>query len=283
MTDSFTRRKRGGTEWTEEEDAQNEHKTSTEHSGHHEKFHQVKQRQGIRGFHALIILVLLHERHVGRHESIEAIFGEREDLIWLPVVEIIKKDASQSSRLASVLDEEILICPLLEFRIELFIVLVTNLLVRAVEVLNVILDQIRWSDVAAAAEPPHATIRLKVTVVEVHGGGVGIAWVHHGAQAARKERHTLSRFIALGAVAATRCGGSQRLLRHAAVNNAERASRLLKNVTLLEHARDSSAAALARPHVLHERGAIQLRNGFANRILSTVQNPVRDERYRSRS
>jgi hypothetical protein len=54
-------------------------------------------------------------------------------------VEVVKEDAPQSAGLAAVLNAEVLISPLLELGVVLRVMLVAHLLVRAVEVLHVIL------------------------------------------------------------------------------------------------------------------------------------------------
>jgi hypothetical protein len=53
-------------------------------------------------------------------------------------------------------------------------------------------EDARGRDIRAAAEPPDATICLKITVVEVHRRGHRIARVHHRREPAREERHTLA-------------------------------------------------------------------------------------------
>lgn len=59
----------------------------------------------------------------------------------------------------------------------------SHLLVCAVEVYHVLLVHITGRDVSSTAEPPLAwdavpLLCFKVSVVEVHGGGKGVPWVH---------------------------------------------------------------------------------------------------------
>mmetsp|Transcript_6785 Transcript_6785/g.20085 ORF Transcript_6785/g.20085 Transcript_6785/m.20085 type:complete len:293 (-) Transcript_6785:478-1356(-) len=147
-----------------------------------------------------VVLVLLHERHVGGDDGVGAVFGEGEDLVRGAVVVVVEEDAPEPAGLAAVLDDEVLVRPLFELGVVFRIVLVAHLLVGAVEVLHVLLVEVGGGDVRAAAEPPDAAVRLEVAVVEVHGGGEGVARVHHGAKAAGEEGHAVALLVALGAV-----------------------------------------------------------------------------------
>mmetsp|Transcript_8020 Transcript_8020/g.19836 ORF Transcript_8020/g.19836 Transcript_8020/m.19836 type:complete len:387 (+) Transcript_8020:398-1558(+) len=218
----------------------------------------------------LVILVLGNEGDVRRDDRVQAVFREGKDLLGIAVVLVVEEDATQPTRLAAVLDEEVLIRPLLELGVVLGVMLVAHLFVRPMEVLDVLLDKVRGSDVTPAAKPPLAALRLEVPVVEVHRRRVWVARVHHRAQPTGKERHSLPWSIALGTIGATRRRRGEGLLRHAPVDNAERAAGLLEDVALLEHARDAAATALAGPHVLQERRAIQLRDGRADVVLSAL-------------
>mmetsp|Transcript_51649 Transcript_51649/g.123063 ORF Transcript_51649/g.123063 Transcript_51649/m.123063 type:complete len:255 (-) Transcript_51649:50-814(-) len=121
------------------------------------------------------------------------------------------------------------------------------------EVLHVILVDIRGGDVRPAAEPRDSALRLEVAVVEVHGRAVGVPRVHHRGEPAREEGHLLARRISLGAVGRAELeavvSSSKGLLRHAAVDHRERAARLLKHVPASHNHRDAATAALAHPRV----------------------------------
>mmetsp|Transcript_4442 Transcript_4442/g.17489 ORF Transcript_4442/g.17489 Transcript_4442/m.17489 type:complete len:270 (-) Transcript_4442:7-816(-) len=189
-------------------------------------------------------------------------------LLRITVILVVKKDAAEAARLAAVLDEEVVVRPLLELGVVLRVVLVADLLVGAVEVLHVLLVEVGRRDVRAAAEPPDASVGLEVAIVEVHGGGEGVSRVHHGAQAAREEWNALSRLHALRPVHAALRGSGQGLLRHRAVHDAEVAPGLLEDFALAQHSADAAAAVLPHPGVLLERRlSVHLRNGLADIVL----------------
>mmetsp|Transcript_5424 Transcript_5424/g.14928 ORF Transcript_5424/g.14928 Transcript_5424/m.14928 type:complete len:222 (-) Transcript_5424:112-777(-) len=165
------------------------------------------------------------------------------------------------------LDQKVLVGPLLELGVELLVVLVAHLLVGAVEVLHVLLEEVGGGDVSAATEPPNTAVRLEVAIVEVHGRGHGVARVHHRGEPAREEGHALALLVALGTVDAALRSRRERLLRHAAIHDGERAAGLLKDVAPREHAADATAAALARPCVLAELGAVDLLDCSADLVL----------------
>ena len=85
-----------------------------------------------------------------------------------------------------------------------------------------------------------------------------------GAHFARAAR-TLG--VALGPIGAAAGGRCQSLLRHAPVDDAERAAGLLEDVAVRHHARDPAAAARARPRVLLELAAVELLDGLADLVL----------------
>mmetsp|Transcript_57784 Transcript_57784/g.132724 ORF Transcript_57784/g.132724 Transcript_57784/m.132724 type:complete len:209 (+) Transcript_57784:433-1059(+) len=152
-----------------------------------------------------IILVLLNQRQVGRHDRIEALFRESEDRLGVAVVQVVEEDATKATRLATVLDVEILVGPLLELGVVAWIVLVARLLVRTMEVLHIVLKEVRGRQVRAAAKPPHSALCLKVAVVKMHRRRHRITWVHHRAETTREEWDALARSIALCSVS-TACG-----------------------------------------------------------------------------
>ena len=77
-------------------------------------------------------------------------------------------------------DLEVSVGPCLELRVVIWIVTVTHLLVCAMEVLHVVFVDVRWSNVSTSTEPPNTTIRLKVAIVEMHGGAEWVLGVYHG-------------------------------------------------------------------------------------------------------
>mmetsp|Transcript_46568 Transcript_46568/g.98827 ORF Transcript_46568/g.98827 Transcript_46568/m.98827 type:complete len:462 (+) Transcript_46568:138-1523(+) len=202
-----------------------------------------------------IVLVGLDDGPVGRHDGVDGVLRELEELLGIAIVEVVEEDAPEASRLVAVADDEVPVGPRLELGIELGIVTVAHLLVRAVEVPHVVEVQVGGGDVRAAAEPPHAAVGLEVAVVEVHRRTVGVARVHHAREAAREEGHPLPRGHALGPVDAPLGGGLERLLGHGAVHDREVDAGLLEDLAVLEDAGHAAAAVGADPAVLLEGGA----------------------------
>mmetsp|Transcript_11683 Transcript_11683/g.28716 ORF Transcript_11683/g.28716 Transcript_11683/m.28716 type:complete len:243 (-) Transcript_11683:358-1086(-) len=162
-------------------------------------------------------------------------------------------------------DDEVPVRPRLELGIELRIVTIAHLLVRAVEVRHVVQIEVRGGDVCTAAEPPNASIGLEVTVVEVHRGTEGVAGMHDARESARKERHALAGRHTLGAIDAAFGRGLEGLLRHGAVDDREVDAGLLEDGAVLEDAGHAPAAVGAGPAVLLEGGlAVDLRDGISD-------------------
>lgn len=94
-----------------------------------------------------------------------------------PVVEVVKEDAPKATCLLPVLDQEVLVTPLLELGEESGVVPVTHILVGLVEVLHILWHNVAGGDVSAATKPPLAgdavpLLSLKVPVcVRVGWGG----------------------------------------------------------------------------------------------------------------
>eukprot|EP00965_Chrysotila_dentata_P162507 5366385-Pleurochrysis_carterae.AAC.5 len=166
----------------------------------------------------VIILVLCDERHIGWNQRIKTVAAEREERVRVLLVKVVEEDAAQPPRLATMLDQKVLVRPLLEALVIGRIVLVAHILVGLMEMPNVLLEKVRRRQVGTAAEPPDAAVSLKVAVVEVHRWGHWVARVHDRAEAAGKERHTLARRVALSTIKLR--GRAERLLRHRAVHDA---------------------------------------------------------------
>lgn len=111
---------------------------------------------------------------------------------------------------------------------------VAHLLIGPVEVLHVLLIDVRRGDVRPAPEPPDPSLGLEISVVEVHGGGVGVLRMHDRGEPACEEGHLLAGLVALAPVLAgklaTVVGGREGLLGHRAVDNREIATGLLKDL-----------------------------------------------------
>ena len=168
------------------------------------------------------------------------------------------------------LDDEVLIRPLLEPGVKSLVVLVAHVFQRAVEVRGVVVENVRRREVRASAEPPGSRrslgafrgVRLEVPVVEVHGGRHGIVRVHHGGDARGEEGDHLFASALLAGGGAVRLGG------HLAVHHGHVHARLLKDVAILQDTRDAAAAAGARPGILLELLAVQLLDRADDLILS---------------
>ena len=116
-------------------------------------------------------------------------------------------------------DDEVPVGPGLELGVEFGIVAIAHLLVGAVEVFHVVEVEVGGGDVGSSAEPPYASVGLEVSVVEVHGGAVGVAGVHDAGESAGEEGDALSGRHALGSVDPSFGGGLQCLLGHGSVNH----------------------------------------------------------------
>lgn len=152
------------------------------------------------------LFFLLSERHVlslgnnwqvRRQESVEAVFDNGQDFLWITVVKVIEEDTTDTTGFVSVLDEEILVTPLLEARVQSGIMLIQGLLVTSVEQLGILFVQVRRSQVGTTAKPPglRSAIwvpRFEVTVVEMGGWCVRVGRMDDHTQTTREELDTVS-------------------------------------------------------------------------------------------
>mmetsp|Transcript_8067 Transcript_8067/g.35663 ORF Transcript_8067/g.35663 Transcript_8067/m.35663 type:complete len:258 (+) Transcript_8067:186-959(+) len=164
----------------------------------------------------LVVLVLGHERDVGGDDGAGHVGGEREKLLLGAIVHVVEEDAADAAALVhAVLDDEVVVGPLLEAGVEGLVVLVAHVLEGAVEVRGVVVENVGRGEVGAAAEPPRAgralgslgRIRLEVAVVEVHRGRHGVLWVHDGGDARGEERDHLLAGATLAGGGAVGLGG----------------------------------------------------------------------------
>mmetsp|Transcript_23830 Transcript_23830/g.42394 ORF Transcript_23830/g.42394 Transcript_23830/m.42394 type:complete len:244 (+) Transcript_23830:682-1413(+) len=128
--------------------------------------------------------------------------------------------------------------------------------------LHVLLEEEGGGDVGAPTEPPLSRqpipgLGLEVTVVEVHGGRLGVPGVHDRGDAGGEEWHTprISGDLLVGAGR-----GAVSLRRHGAVHDRHIHARLLPHLTTLEHTGDAATAARAGPRILVELCAVSLLN-----------------------
>lgn len=98
--------------------------------------------------------------------------------------EVVEEETTNAARLGAMRDEEVLVAPLLERRIEERTVLVARVLNRLVKMNGVFLVKIVRCEIRASTKPPCKHLRvvlpvsdLEVTVVSVHGGSVWVSWV----------------------------------------------------------------------------------------------------------
>ncbi len=81
--------------------------------------------------------------------------------VEIRLAHIVEEDAARPARLVAMLEEEILVAPLLEFRMQRGIERRQRVLADLVEVLHVFLETVIRCEVHAAAEPEHlAAVRL---------------------------------------------------------------------------------------------------------------------------
>mmetsp|Transcript_38377 Transcript_38377/g.69161 ORF Transcript_38377/g.69161 Transcript_38377/m.69161 type:complete len:296 (+) Transcript_38377:327-1214(+) len=191
---------------------------------------------------------------VGGHDRVDSVLGECKQFIGLAVVQVVEEDATQSTSFITVGDDKVFVRPGFELGVELRIVSITHLLVRSMEMLHVILVEVRGSKVGTAAEPPNATIRLEVPVVEMHGRTMGITGMHHTRQTTREEGHPFSRSHALGPIHSPLGRRLQCLLGHGSIHNTEIHSGLFEDGSVFEDAGHATASVGADPAVFLEGG-----------------------------
>lgn len=168
-------------------------------------------------------------------------------------------------------DEEVIIAPLLELCMVGRVMPVADLLIGAVEMLHVLLIEIRGGNVGTSSKPPLARqaiplLCLKVSIVEVHCGGMRIARMHNGGDAGGEKGHTADVVLALKSLRVA--SGSAVCLRgHGAINHRHVHTGLLPDVPVLHHSGDSTASVLSCPGILSELGAINVLYGLANGVL----------------
>jgi hypothetical protein len=70
---------------------------------------------------------------VRRHNIISTVLAKFKDLIGITVAQVVKENATQAPSFPTVLDEEVVVCPLFKFGIEFWIVTIAHFLVRAMD------------------------------------------------------------------------------------------------------------------------------------------------------
>lgn len=100
-----------------------------------------------------IVLVLFDNGTVGSHYMIDSIFTKVKDLFWISIVQVVKEDASQSSTFAAMLDQKVVIRPLFELGIVLWIMSITDIFVGSMEVLHILFVNVDGRDIRSTTWP----------------------------------------------------------------------------------------------------------------------------------
>lgn len=95
--------------------------------------------------------MLLDDWAVGLSHVIDCVLAECQDLLGIPVVQVIKEDSTEAAHLLPVCDGEVLVTPLLELGVELRIVAVADSLYTAKAALGEFMVA-SW-DTTAARDP----------------------------------------------------------------------------------------------------------------------------------
>ncbi|RUS22986.1 hypothetical protein BC937DRAFT_94105 [Endogone sp. FLAS-F59071] len=88
------------------------------------------------------VFAAFEDGNVRKQERVAHVLNKREELFRRPVIQIIKKDTTDTTGLVAVLDKEIIVAPLLEFGIIFLVVLIARSLERLVEVDCVLVKQV---------------------------------------------------------------------------------------------------------------------------------------------
>jgi hypothetical protein len=196
------------------------------------------------------ILSSLDDGHVRGQERSKRRPDETKELLGILVLEIIEEDTSDTSGLLSVLNDEVLITPLLKLPVVVLVVLVASFLESLVEVNSVLLKQVRGGKIASSTEPPSlgGTIGVhgfKVSIVEVDSRSHGVDWVenHRQTTGIKGEVSIVGRSntLVISLHLLDSHGGQQ------AVNNRYVNTGLLKHLTILQNTRNSSSSLAIEP------------------------------------
>mmetsp|Transcript_17172 Transcript_17172/g.31040 ORF Transcript_17172/g.31040 Transcript_17172/m.31040 type:complete len:408 (-) Transcript_17172:78-1301(-) len=228
-----------------------------------------------------IILMFLNNRAVGLDDRAKSFLAKLKDRVGVAVVLVIKENASKTTSLISMLDDKVAVGPSRELIVVVRVVFVAYFFVRAMEMLHIILVNITRSNISASPEPPDTAVGFKITVVEMHGGGHGVSWMHDTAEPTCKERNTLTRCHALGAVDSSFSSSRQGLLGHGTVDNTQVDSSLLKDLSALQDSRHTTTTVGANPAILLERSfAINIRDSLCNFNLSVTAHLLKFSTHR---
>mmetsp|Transcript_23228 Transcript_23228/g.48235 ORF Transcript_23228/g.48235 Transcript_23228/m.48235 type:complete len:263 (-) Transcript_23228:148-936(-) len=119
---------------------------------------------------------------------------------------------------------------------------------------HVFFVEVRWSNVGSSSEPPHASIGLKITVVEMHRRTEGIARVHHTRQPTGEEGNSLPRRHSLGPVHTALGSRLQRFLGHRSIHHRKIDPGFFPHGSVFENARHPPSSVGASPAIFLEGG-----------------------------
>uniref|UniRef100_A0A7C9ELV7 Uncharacterized protein n=1 Tax=Opuntia streptacantha TaxID=393608 RepID=A0A7C9ELV7_OPUST len=217
------------------------------------------------------IFPLLYDRKVCRQHRVRTFSSKSKKHFLIVVIKIIKKNSTEPSSLATVLDVKVIITPFLETRIEAGIEFITCIFLDLMEVPDIFFKYVSRGKIGSTTKPPLSwcsrnifwSIGLKVTIIKMQSWSKGVFWMHNRADASSKERNRarLSRSISFSSTISIR--------RHNPINNRHIDPSLLPNGTVLQHSAYPSTTTRPRPHILLELPTtISSLNRFANPILS---------------
>mmetsp|Transcript_11917 Transcript_11917/g.20237 ORF Transcript_11917/g.20237 Transcript_11917/m.20237 type:complete len:256 (+) Transcript_11917:1811-2578(+) len=182
-----------------------------------------------------IIFMCFNNRTIGGHDRVDGILGKFEQFFWLTIIQVIEEDTTKSTSFITVRNNKVLIGPRFEFGVEFWIVTITDLLVCSMEMPHIIFIEVCRSNIGSTSKPPNTSISLKVTVVEMHGRTMRIAWVHHTGKPTSKEGNTFPRCHTLGPIHTTFGSRLQCLLGHGSIHHGKIDTCLFKHGTIFEY------------------------------------------------
>ena len=126
---------------------------------------------------------------------------------------------------------------------------ITNFLVGAVKVFHIVFVNVGRGNVGAPAKPPLSALTLKEAVIKVHGGAMGIAWMHDATESTGTE---FDLFLATPLLFG---GGPEGRLGHVPVDDAEIDAGLFPDISVGQDATGPAPARGTHPRIFAERCA----------------------------
>mmetsp|Transcript_13773 Transcript_13773/g.19694 ORF Transcript_13773/g.19694 Transcript_13773/m.19694 type:complete len:267 (-) Transcript_13773:561-1361(-) len=166
-----------------------------------------------------IIFMIFDDGSVSINHAVQTFLTELKNGVGISVILVIEENSPKPTCFVTMFDNEVSIGPCLKFFIIIRVVFVTYLLVSSVKMFHIFLIDVGWGDVSSTTEPPHATISLKISVVEVHGRSKWILWVHNTGKTTSKEWNAFTWRHASCSVDTSLSCGLKCFLRHCSVHN----------------------------------------------------------------